>query len=99
LGLVGRGWAEVEAAMERGCAPFSEASDGEALGFERLAQQVTAELAYIVEIERYRATFGATIGAVSIDLRVTSVLRPENGTWKVVHRHADAIPQHDEHAA
>jgi ketosteroid isomerase-like protein len=97
LGLVGCGWVEVEAAMERGCAPFSKASDGEVLGFERLAQQVTAELAYVVEIERYRARFGATVGVASIDLRVTSVLRPENGTWKVVHRHADAIPQHDEH--
>jgi ketosteroid isomerase-like protein len=24
-------------------------------------------------------------------LRVTSILRPEDGTWKVVHRHADPI--------
>jgi hypothetical protein len=25
------------------------------------------------------------------DLRVTLILRPEEGTWKVVHRHADSM--------
>jgi len=24
-------------------------------------------------------------------LRVTSILRPEDGVWKIVHRHADPI--------
>jgi hypothetical protein len=26
-----------------------------------------------------------------ISARVTSIVRPEDGTWKVVHRHADLI--------
>lgn len=95
LGRVGRGWAEVEEAMERGCAPFAQAFDGEVIGFERLAQHETPGLAYIVEIERYRASFGDTVA--TFELRVTSVLRPENGTWKVVHRHADSIPPQREH--
>jgi len=28
---------------------------------------------------------------VQWDLRVTTILRPEDGEWKIVHRHADAI--------
>jgi ketosteroid isomerase-like protein len=26
-----------------------------------------------------------------VSLRVTSILRAEDGTWKIVHRHADPI--------
>jgi ketosteroid isomerase-like protein len=26
-----------------------------------------------------------------VTLRVTTVLRPEGGTWRIVHRHADPI--------
>jgi ketosteroid isomerase-like protein len=26
-----------------------------------------------------------------VTLRVTSIFRPEDGTWKILHRHADPI--------
>ena len=61
------------------------------VGFERLAQEVTPELAYVMEIERFRAKIGGSDDVSTVELRVTSVLRPEDGTWKVVHRHADPI--------
>jgi hypothetical protein len=32
--------------------------DGEIVGFENVAKYVTSELAYIVEMERYRAKVG-----------------------------------------
>jgi ketosteroid isomerase-like protein len=85
---VARGWAEASDTMERACALYAE---GEVVGFDRIAQHVTAELACVMEIERYRAKIGGSDQMTAVDLRVTSVLRPEEGTWKVLLRHADPI--------
>jgi ketosteroid isomerase-like protein len=41
--------------------------------------------------ERYRAKVGGREDLSPMALRVTSILKPEDGTWKVVHRHADPI--------
>jgi ketosteroid isomerase-like protein len=85
---VANGWAEVEETLDRAASLWR---DGEVVGFERLATLSTDELAYILEFERFRAKIGGSEDMVSIELRVTSVLRPEEGSWKVVHRHADPI--------
>jgi hypothetical protein len=61
------------------------------IGFERISQDFTSELAYIVEVERWQAKVGGSRDISSGALRVTSVLHPEDGTWKVLHRHADPI--------
>jgi ketosteroid isomerase-like protein len=52
---------------------------------------VTSELAYVVEIERLKGKFGGGEDSILYDLRVTMIFRPEDGVWKVVHRHADQI--------
>jgi ketosteroid isomerase-like protein len=52
---------------------------------------ITSELAFTVQIERFRARVGASEGIVPVALRVTMIFRPEGGEWKVVHRHADPI--------
>jgi ketosteroid isomerase-like protein len=52
---------------------------------------VTPELAYLVEMERFEAKVGAREDATPVTLRVTSIFRPEDGPWKLVHRHADPI--------
>ena len=65
--------------------------DGEIVGFENVAKYVTPELACIVEMERYRARVGGGEDISPVTLRVTSIFRPEDGTWKIVHRHADPI--------
>jgi ketosteroid isomerase-like protein len=52
---------------------------------------VTPELAYLVEVERFEAEIGPRQEMASGALRVTSVLRPEGGEWRIVHRHADPI--------
>ncbi len=90
-GVVARGWADAAQAIERASAQFADGSDGEVVGFERLAQQVTPELAYIMEIERFRVNACGCGELADMELRVTSILRPEDGIWKVVHRHADPI--------
>lgn len=74
--------------MERAASRYR---DGEIVGFENVAKHVTSELAYIVEIERYQAKIGGGEDIVPVALRVTSIFRPEGGTWKIVHRHADPI--------
>lgn len=64
---------------------------GEVIGFDRIASHVAESLACVVEVERYRAKVGGSDDTVTIGLRVTSVFRPENGTWRLVHRHADPV--------
>jgi ketosteroid isomerase-like protein len=74
--------------MERAASQFS---GGEITSFETVEKYVTPELAYVVWIEWSRAKVGGSQDIAPIDLRVTMILRPEEGTWKVVHRHADSI--------
>jgi len=88
LGPAVRGWEQVAAAAERAASQFSE---GESVGFEIVAKYVTPELAYMVWVERTKAKVGGRQDVAPIALRVTTIFRPEDGTWKVVHRHADPI--------
>jgi ketosteroid isomerase-like protein len=82
------GWQQVEATMERAASNYR---DGRATGFDTLAAQVTSELAYLVEIKRFEARIGGQETVAAGALRVTSVLRLEDGVWRIVHRHADPI--------
>ena len=83
-----RGWEEAAATMERAASFYR---DGRVTGFDSFAKFVTPDLAYIVEVERYEAKVGGSERISPVALRVTSVLRPEGGTWRIVHRHADPI--------
>jgi ketosteroid isomerase-like protein len=86
FGGVARGPAEVEKRLDGAAANYR---DGEIVSFETVAKLVTPELAYLVEVENYRAKVGGSDEFSPAGLRVTSIFRPEDGTWKVVHRHAD----------
>jgi ketosteroid isomerase-like protein len=88
VGLPARGWERVTATLEHASSQFT---DGENVGFETLAKYVTLELAYILLIERDKVKVGASEDTAPSALRVTMIFRPEDGTWKVVHRHADPI--------
>jgi ketosteroid isomerase-like protein len=61
------------------------------MGFERIATYATADLACVVEVERYRAKIGGSNELSSVALRVTSVVRREEDGWRIVNRHADPI--------
>jgi ketosteroid isomerase-like protein len=82
------GWEQVAEATERAASNFR---DGEIVGFEIIEKHVTPELAYVVRVERARAKVGGREDIAPITLRVTMIFRPEEGTWKIVHRHADPI--------
>ena len=88
FGPVAKGWRQIAETMERAAANYRE---GGASGFETAARCVTPELAYLVEVERFRAKVGRSDEFATGALRVTSILRPEDGVWKIVHRHADPI--------
>lgn len=82
-----RGWTQVVAAMDRAASFYK---DGVVLGFERVSRYETPELAYTVEIERYKASMAGKEPA-EVALRCTSIFRHESGGWKLLHRHADPI--------
>lgn len=88
FGPIAKGWAEIGETMEKAAANYRQ---GGAIGFETTARSETSELAYLVEVERFRAKVGGGEELATGALRVTSVLRPEDGAWKIVHRHADPI--------
>ncbi len=83
-----RGWDEVAKVTEHAASQFR---DGELVSVEIVAKHVTAELAYVVEIERPKAKIGGSEDITPFALRVTMIFRPEDGGWKIVHRHADPI--------
>ena len=88
LGPPARGWEQVAATMERAA---SNLRDGENVGFQIIERYVTPELAYVLEIEQAKAKVGGREDVAPSALRATMIFRPEEGSWKVVHRHADSI--------
>lgn len=87
LGPPVRGWGEIEPTMERAASQIR----GEIDAFERVSEYATADLAYIVEIERTRAKIGGSDEIGSVSLRVTTIVRREDDEWRIAHRHADPV--------
>jgi ketosteroid isomerase-like protein len=85
---IARGWKQVSETLESANSYFRE---GEIDGFESVAKYMTQDLAFTVEVERFRAKVGGNPALVPVALRVTSIFRREVGVWRVVHRHADPI--------
>ncbi len=88
FGPPARRWDEVAQTLERAASHYR---DGEATGFENVAKYVTPDLTYIVEVERCKAKVSGREDITPIAVRVTTIFRPEEGIWKLVHRHADLI--------
>jgi ketosteroid isomerase-like protein len=88
LGPPAHGWEQVAATIERAASNFR---DGEFVSAEIIEKYVTPELAYAVWLERVKAKIGGMEDFAPSVLRVTMIFRPEDGEWKVVHRHADPI--------
>jgi ketosteroid isomerase-like protein len=84
--LSANGWAEICPIFDALGSQFSDCASFE---FELLAAGVSGDLAYLVGIERTTASV-AGAPAAPYSLRVTTVLRREDGEWKIVHRHGDA---------
>ena len=86
-----RGWPTASARLQDASSRFG---DGGLTGHDRLASYVTPDLATIYEVEQ--GTVSVAGGPVSEwILRTTTTFRREDGSWKVVHRHADPISTTD----
>jgi ketosteroid isomerase-like protein len=92
FGPPARGWAQIERTLEAAAGHYE---DGELRAVEQVAKMMTPELAYTVELERFTARVAGAPEPGPVTLRVTTVFRPEDGAWRIVHRHADpiAVPQ------
>jgi ketosteroid isomerase-like protein len=88
VGPTALGWEEVSARLVEAAAMTS---GGEGLTFENLVTHATPELGFTVDVQRCTARVTGIQEMVPISLRVTTIFRLEDGTWKVVHRHADPI--------
>ncbi len=88
LGPPGRGWKNISDIMDRNA---SQIRDGEIPNIEIISKHVTPEMAYILEIEWQSAKLGGSPKMADAPLRVTMIFEKQDGTWKVVHRHADGI--------
>jgi ketosteroid isomerase-like protein len=56
--------------------------------------RASGDLGYVVGIEHSTVSVGGATPE-AYELRVTEVFRREDGEWKVVHRHADPMPDSD----
>ncbi|MDX6556474.1 MAG: hypothetical protein QOD86_2669 [Miltoncostaeaceae bacterium] len=88
FGPPARGWAQISDTLDRAAANYTS---GEVLSCESVAKVVTPALAYTVELERMSAQLAGLKEARAVSLRCTTVFRPEDGEWRIVHRHADPI--------
>jgi ketosteroid isomerase-like protein len=88
-----RGFDEVAKAEEHAA---SLRRDGETIGFEIVAKYVTAELAYVVQIERAEAKIGGGEEITPYAVRSTMIFRPEGGC---VEGHASARRPHNHRSA
>jgi ketosteroid isomerase-like protein len=88
--LMGSGWTEIRQVFESLASRFSNGT----YEYEVIAAGASGDLGYVVGIEHSTASVGGATPE-AYDLRVTEVFRREDGEWKVVHRHADPMPDSD----
>lgn len=86
FGGFGRGVAAVYEQLERAASYYR---DGQTISFETVIHSVHGDVAYTVEIERFRAKVGGQTESSDLALRVTCVYRRGADGWRLVHRHAD----------
>ena len=85
-----RGWADVSAGVERAASQFRGGAP-QSRPHDVLALFRGADLACLVENERWQAKVSGRSEMSAFELRVTTIFRLEDDDWKVVQRHADPV--------
>jgi ketosteroid isomerase-like protein len=89
--LSGSGWSEIRPVFESLALRFSNC---ESCQWDVVAAGACGDLAYIAAIEHTTASVGGG-PPEAYELRSTTIFRRENDEWRIVHRHADPLPQSD----
>ena len=87
FGGIIRGWKSVTETEESAASLYKEGT----ATFQNIVTYATADFAYLVEVEEYKAKLGERPDISTVSLRVTSIFRVEDGVWKLAHRHADPL--------
>ena len=95
FGAYERSWAQVGTNIDWASARFREG----ALTFEMLAMEMSGDLAYTVWLERGQVRVAGREELSPLVVRVTHIYRREEGSWKLIHRHGDAITERVEATA
>jgi ketosteroid isomerase-like protein len=82
-----KGWEQVGPRLDWAAARFLEGQRS----IELLSMGMSGDLAYTVWIERGETRVVGSDELRPSGLRVTHIFRREEGAWKIIHRHADAI--------
>jgi ketosteroid isomerase-like protein len=86
-GAYEQGWEQVGPRLDWAAARFL----GGTLTYEWLAQGMSGDLAYTIWLEKNVVRVVGQGDRGPVVLRVTHLYRREEGSWKIIHRHADAI--------
>jgi ketosteroid isomerase-like protein len=86
-GAYEKGWEQVGPRLDWAAARFLEGQRT----IELLSMALSGDLAYTVWIERGETRVVGSDELRPSGLRVTHIFRREEGAWKIIHRHADAI--------
>jgi len=86
--LTAQGWPQVESVFDRLARTFT---GSRGIRYDVLAAECSGDLGYVVALEHSSVVLEGK-GERDYTLRVTTILRREDGAWKVVHRHGDELP-------
>jgi ketosteroid isomerase-like protein len=88
-GAAERGWEEASPRYDWAAARFHPS--GARVQVQYLAVGENGDIGYTVAIERSTVRVVGQEQPASMALRVTHLFRKENGTWRLIHRHADPL--------
>ncbi len=84
-----KGWEVVAARYDWASSQYKPG--GATMKVEYLSIVISGDLAFTVGIERQEGARVGEQGPTQRALRATQVFRRENGTWRLLHRHADPL--------
>jgi ketosteroid isomerase-like protein len=84
-----KGWDAVSARWDWAGQQFK----GGTVSYQNVTTVVTAELAYVTDVETFNVRVAGMDQPTQWSNRVTHVFRLEDGDWKLLHRHANRLEQ------